>query len=149
MTDHFRFHYLPEIADQKTRWALAFFREGLSMRHTPYAFLSFYKIINILHKSGTKQKAWINDVIDKSVDHRSKTRLHQIRANNSDVGQYLYASGRCAVAHAGQGQTVDPEDPLDLERLMQDLPLIQGLAAYAIEFELGVVYRTPRKTTSG
>jgi hypothetical protein len=138
MTDHFRFHYLPEIADQKTRWALAFYREGLSMRHTPYAFVSFYKIINVLHRSGPKQTVWINNVVDRAVNHTSKARLQQIRANNGDVGQYLYASGRCAVAHAGQGQTVDPENPLDLERLMQDLPLIRDLSAYAIEFEFGV-----------
>jgi hypothetical protein len=137
-TDYFRFHYLPEIVDQKTRWALAFYREGLSMRHAPYAFLSFFKIINILHRGGPKQTAWINNVIDKAISNRSKTRLQQIRTNNSDVGQYLYDSGRCAVAHAGWGQTVDPEDPLDLERLAQDLPIINDLAAYAIEYEFGV-----------
>jgi hypothetical protein len=124
--------------DRYTRWALAFYREGLSMRHTPYAFLSFYKIINVLHRSGPKQTVWINNVVDRAVNHTSKARLQQIRANNGDVGQYLYASGRCAVAHAGQGQTVDPENPLDLERLMQDLPLIRDLSAYAIEFEFGV-----------
>jgi hypothetical protein len=36
------------------------------------------------------------------------------------------------------GQTVDPENPLDLERLAQDLPPMRDLAAYAIEFEFGV-----------
>jgi hypothetical protein len=34
--------------------------------------------------------------------------------------------------------TIDPENPSDLERLTQDLPLIRDLAAYAIEFEFGV-----------
>jgi hypothetical protein len=56
LTDHFRSHYLPDVTDQKTRWALAFYREGLSIRHVPYAFLSFYKTINILYKAGTRQK---------------------------------------------------------------------------------------------
>jgi hypothetical protein len=32
VTDHFDYHYLPHASDQKARWALAFFREGLSIR---------------------------------------------------------------------------------------------------------------------
>ena len=87
-TDYFRVHYLPDILDQKTRWALSFYREGLSMRHTPYAFLSFYKIINILHKSGATQKAWINENVDDAVRHRAKERLQEIRADHN-VGLYL------------------------------------------------------------
>jgi hypothetical protein len=137
-TDYFRFHDLPQVADQRTRWALAFYREGLSLRNTPYAFLSFYKIINIAYGSGAKQIAWINNVVDDAVTHGSQTRLQQIRATESDVGRYLYTSGRCAIARAGQGQTVDPEDPLELERLAQDLPIVKDLAAYAIEYEFGV-----------
>jgi Methylamine utilization protein MauJ len=137
LTDYFRVHYIPDIADEKTRWALAFYREGLSIRHTPYAFLSFYKIINILHKSGKKQESWIENNIDTAAGHGVKERLQEIRSKHN-VGQYLYESGRCAVAHAGHGLTVDPENPLDLERLAQDLPLIRDLAAYAIEFEFGV-----------
>jgi hypothetical protein len=105
LTDHFRFHYLPDVADQKTRWALAFYREGLSMRHTPYAFLSFYKIINILHGSGSRQKAWINRNIEKAISYKSKARLQALCANEINIGKYLYESGRCAIAHAGQGQT--------------------------------------------
>jgi len=138
LTENFQHHYLPDVTDQNARWALAFYREGLSIRQTPYAFLSFYKIINILHNSGAKQKAWINDHVDAAAKHDSMERLQVLRKSYTDVGQYLYESGRCAVAHAGQGPTIDPENPDDLKRLAQDLPLIRDLAAYAIEFELGV-----------
>jgi len=149
MTDHFRCHYLPDVIDQQTRWALAFYREGLSIHQVSYAFLSFYKIINILHDGGAKQKAWINANVNAATanDHvGSNQRLQELRAAGTDVGEYLYESGRCAVAHAGQGPTVDPENPADLKRLMQDLPLVRALAAYAIEFEFkiksaGTVYK--------
>jgi hypothetical protein len=69
-------------------------------------------------------------------------RLNELRGRGEDLGEYLYESGRCAVAHAGQGVTVDPEDPADLERLKADLPLMQALAACAIETVYGVKYRT-------
>jgi len=59
----------------------------------------------------------------------------------TDIGEYLYASGRCAVAHAGTDPTVDPENPEDIERLSKDLPLIRAMAAHVIEKELGVKSR--------
>ena len=59
----------------------------------------------------------------------------------TDIGEYLYASGRCAVAHAGTNPTVDPEDPEDMDRLCKDLPLIRAMAAHVIEKELNVKSR--------
>ena len=55
-----------------------------------------------------------------------------------DIGEYLYGSCRCAVAHAGTDPTVDPENPDDMERLRLDLPVIRTLASYVIEKELGL-----------
>lgn len=138
LTDHFDCHYLPEAIDQHARWALAFFREGLAIRQVAYAFLSFYKIINILHHGGANQKAWINNKVDAASTYRSQERLQKLRAEGVDVGHYLYESGRCAVAHAGQGPTIDPENPGDLKRLSHDLPLMRDLATHAIETEFGV-----------
>jgi hypothetical protein len=59
-------------------------------------------------------------------------------ADITNIGEYLYGSGRCAVAHAGADPTVDPESPEDIERLMKDLPLIRAMAELVIEMELGV-----------
>jgi hypothetical protein len=141
LTPHFSHYYLPDVQDQRARWALAFYREGSAMRQVAYAFLSFYKIINILHRSGNAQKAWINtNIATATAQHRSHAsqRLQQLVASGADAGQYLYESGRCAIAHAGQGPTVDPENPADLRRLHEDLPLVKALAAYAIEYEFGI-----------
>ena len=43
---------------------------------------------------------------------------------------------RCCACRARSNRR--PRNPLDLERLAQDLPLIRDLTAYAIEFEFGV-----------
>ncbi len=140
-TMHYNPFEIPDVADQKARWSLAFYREGLSIQQVPYAFLSFYKIINILRRSGKDQKAWINGKIDAAVALeriRAKPRLDALRKTGADIGEYLYESGRCAIAHAGHGVTVDPEDPRDLRRLADDLPLMKALAAYGIEHEFGI-----------
>lgn len=138
LTDYFEHHYLPDITDEKARWALAFYREGLAMRPRPYAFLSLYKIVNMLHAKGRDQKAWINTNVDAAARHDSKKRLTHLRLVNNDIGAYLFESCRCAIAHAGQGPTVDPENPSDLRRLEEDFPLIRDLAAFAIEREFGI-----------
>lgn len=131
------------------RWALAFYREGLSLDryNVAYATLSFFKILNIVANSGPKQKAWINaNYLNFGSTGHSKfeitRRLTELNhLGITDIGEYLYGSGRCAVAHAGTNPTVDPENPEDIERLSKDLPLIRAMAAHVIEKELGVKSR--------
>jgi len=62
VTSQFELDYLPDPNDQRVRWALAFYREGLSLErpNAAYATLSFFKILNIVANTGPKQKAWIN-----------------------------------------------------------------------------------------
>ena len=137
---HFDPFDIPDVADQKARWALAFYREGLSIQQIPYAFLSFFKIINIIHNPGRDQKAWINANIDAAAALErvaAKPRLDSLRTLKRDVGDYLYELGRCAVAHAGHGVTVTPRS-CDLRRLAEDLPLMKALLAYCIEYEFGI-----------
>src|ERR1700674_1054091 len=137
-TEKFYQPYMPDSSEQKTRWALAFYREGLSLNHVAYQCLSFFKILNIFCPTGPKQTKWINDHIGDISNHRAKERISAIRSEHKDIGDYLYSSGRCAIAHAGEMPTVDPEDPTDMRRLRDDLPLVQALAEIAIEKEFGI-----------
>jgi hypothetical protein len=149
VTSQFELDYIPDPTDGPTRWALAFYREGLGLytRNIAYAALSFFKIINIVANNGPKQKAWMN----ANLQHAGETNFTKFEiakrvteltnAGVADIGAYLYESGRCAVAHAGANPTVDPENAEDIERLTKDLPVIRGLAACAIERELGVKSR--------
>lgn len=141
VNEHLDFDYFPDPTDTRARWALGFYREGLSLSHVAYAALSFFKIINIVAKSSKskKQIAWMNDALPAISDREALARVKALKAEGiADVGAYLYQSGRCAIAHAGEEPTVDPEDPEDAQRLSRDMPLIRALAAYAIEHDLGV-----------
>lgn len=132
-------NYLPQSTDPRARLALALYREALGLQRdsAPYAFLGFAKILNI-HGGGKKQVAWINDVVDKLRGPFAPGRVAEIKATETDVGEYLYGSGRCAVAHANNDPVVDPDDASDTLRLRRDLPVVKALAEYFIEHELGV-----------
>jgi hypothetical protein len=92
----------------------------------------------------TKAKAWINanHANFGSTGHAKfeiTRRLTELNHSGiTDIGEYLYASGRCAIAHAGTSPTVDPENPEDIERLSKDFPVIRAMAAHVIEKELEV-----------
>jgi hypothetical protein len=133
------FDYVPEPSDPRAKLALALYREGLSVNLVPYQFLGFFKVINILRNSGTDQKKWIADNLQHVSDKKAVTRIAAIQTGGSDVPEYLYGSGRCAVAHAfNQANVVNPDDPGHLIRLSEDLPVIRELARVAIEREFGI-----------
>jgi len=71
-------------------------------------------------------------------DIPAQERLTTLQNVEPDVAQYLYESGRCAVAHAFADPLVDPDDLTDLRRLSADLDVVRALAEYLIEHELHV-----------
>ena len=139
VTGEGHFEYLVDPADAKSKFALALYREGMSVNLTPYKVLGFFKVINIIRDKGKDQKDWIRDNLQYVSGNKALKRLAFLQGSETDVAKYLYESGRCAVAHAfQQGKVVNPDDPADLIRLHEDLPVIQELARIAIERELGV-----------
>lgn len=133
------FDYLPDPPDPKARLALALYREGLSANLVPYQFLGFFKIINILHSHGPAQKSWIRNNLQHVADRKALARIARLEASGADIADYLYESGRCAVAHAfDQSNVVNPDSPADLIRLSEDLPIIRELSRTALEREFGI-----------
>lgn len=130
-----RWNPLPE---PKQRLALALYREALTLNSIPYRFLGFFKIINILHKQGPAQVAWIKVTLPKLNMPHIKARMAQITASEPDVAKYLYESGRCAVAHAFADPLVDPDDLTHLHRLSADEDIVRCLAEFLIVHELNV-----------
>lgn len=118
--------YLPDPSDRKARLALGLYREALSVNIPAYALLGYFKVINTLFKSGDDQKEWIRKCAPKLTDRDAVKRLAKIQAEQSDIGAYLYVSGRCAVAHAHADPIADPDDPSDQQRLASDLPVMKG-----------------------
>lgn len=143
--DGMNFFYLPQWLSPEARLALAFFREGLSLRSTAYQFLSFYKIINLKFDGGDNQKAWIKRTLPQiASSSRSQAAIDRVRSIQTmsppiAMEDCLYGSCRCAIAHAGINRsTFDPEDPNDERRLRGDLPLIKALAVEVIRSQFGV-----------
>ncbi len=129
--------YIPLPTEEKARIALALYREALSLNNDSYKFLSFAKILNIKFHGQAQQVKWMNDNLP-SIGHQAKERLLKLQQTESDVGNYLYVSGRCAVAHAYADPVVNPDNPEDTRRLNADLPVIKALVELMIEQEFGI-----------
>ncbi|AOG11913.1 methylamine utilization protein MauJ [Agrobacterium sp. RAC06] len=138
VTDRAYFPDLPENLSEKAKLALALYREGKSMDHVVYACLSFLKILNVQFSNPHAQMAWINNSVASICGHEARRRLEELTQTESDVGQYLFVSSRCAIAHAFASPLVNPDDPSDERRLRQDYPLIKELAVVVVEQVFGV-----------
>lgn len=145
----FNCNYMPLVRDDRTRRALAFWREGERLRHlhTGYAFLSFFKVLESQFEKVDERIDWMNTSI-QTLDNKAGRRVKELSQVCADVGKHIYESGRCAVAHAqfsdGRG---DPDLPEDRRRLTEDLAVIEGLAKRYITDVLqvpdeNVVYHT-------
>jgi len=142
ISKNFRADYLPEPNDDKSRRALALYREAQSLNSATYSFLGFFKVLNVLFKNGKEQKAWVNSNLGFASGYKASKRLLELRELHKDIGEYLYVQGRCAVAHAFSDPAIDPDVPEDVERLTADLPLIEELSTIAIERELGIISKS-------
>lgn len=130
--------YRPPLQDKKQRLAIALYREALTVNSPPYEILGYFKIINVVYKGSKEQIKWINDNLQYIDDELSKSRIKVLNKQVDDIGQYLYGSGRCAVAHAFADPLVDPDDLVHLRRLSEDVHIIKSLARHLIKHELGV-----------
>lgn len=129
--------------DPKARLALALYREGRTVNSVPFAFLSYFKILNIFWNDKHKRDSiyitdGLRDVLPKISDGEARKRIDGLSKKQTDVAAYLYQSGRCAVAHAYLDPVVDPDDVDDLRRLSEDMGIIKAIAEYLIENELHV-----------
>lgn len=137
-TAHFTADYLPDPSDPKAKLALAMHREALTVNSIPYKFLGFFKVINIGFNKGSAQIEWVRGVLPHLKSYDAQKRIAELSKTKADVAEYLYASGRCAVAHAFGDPVVNPDDPDDETRLRKDLPVARALAEWFIEHHLGV-----------
>ncbi|AMP05948.1 methylamine utilization protein MauJ [Collimonas pratensis] len=133
-------NHMPIIANDQTRKALAFLREGrrLSRVHDAYSFLSFFKVIES-QMPGEQRKEWVGKNLDQLAEERAVKRIKELRDQGIDVNKHLFDSGRCAVAHANIGNIiVDPDIPADRQRIATDLCVMEALANRYIRVEAGV-----------
>jgi hypothetical protein len=128
-------------SDPRAKLAIALFREAISVASVPYEFLGYLKIINIRFDKSRSQIQWINESLPLLTDTRAKSRIAELQRTEPDIGKYLYESGRCAVAHAFETPTVDPDLPGDFIRLSADMPVARALAKHFIVTEFSLAHR--------
>jgi len=125
--------------DEDTRIALALMREARSLNHYGYAFLSFWRVLELAFPVPKRRVAWMEKALPRLTGHEVAEALDSIRVDGKqDVSRHLFESGRCAVAHAGQKPIVNPDDPSDARRLYRELPLVREMAVLAIEERFGI-----------
>jgi hypothetical protein len=137
--DEFDLSYFPEVTGEKAMLALGLMREGRGLNHVGYAFLSFYRVLEVAFSTDRQRIAWISAALANLTGHGVKQALDGIKAPN--IGLHLFQSGRCAMAHANREPIVDPDKPADIRRLASELPIVRALAVKAIEEVLGVETR--------
>jgi hypothetical protein len=128
----FDLQYLPEVTHENAMRALALMREGRSLNHVGYSFLSFYRVLETAIPDDRNRIDWISASISGLTDFGVPEALDGIRAQGivtpEAIGDHLYRSGRCAVAHAARQPIVDPDKPEDFRRLGSELPIVRALA---------------------
>jgi hypothetical protein len=138
ITEEFDLSYFPQPTDRKALLALALMREGRGLSHSAYAFLSFYRVLEVAVEP-TKRGAWIEAHLAAITDHRAKEAIAKLRASGvQDIGNQLYRMNRQAIAHATKQPIIDPDEPSHGRRLAEELPIMMGLAELAIEEVFGV-----------
>jgi hypothetical protein len=138
MCDNFDLPYLPEPSDQKVRLGLALMREGRALNHPAYAFLSFYRVLEVALPHPRKREEWVSAQIDAVKDQRVREVIESIGGDSTAVAVHLRKSSRHAIAHAASDPIINPDDPSDVRRLGSELSLMTTLAERAIEEILGV-----------
>lgn len=135
----FRPTELPDPDNKDAQKALAFFREGLSLNHLGYSFLSYYKIINMRYPNGKSQIEWIDKNLSALDNvYYLKDRLDRLKSQHAKLAEYIFVSCRCAVAHAGVDPVYDPESIDDATRFHEIKPIVHALAKIIIENEFGI-----------
>ncbi len=135
--------YSQICTDDIQKLALGLYREGITTNSVFYSFLSYFKIITIRYPNRKQVVKWINDNIE-NIRNRPDLINHLENEKVGDIGQYLYSSGRCALAHAdwrrkmkGE-QVVNPNNYVDNMRIAKELPLIKELADIFMGNELNI-----------
>lgn len=137
VTADFLVRDLPE-PNATGRLALALMREARSLQHAAYSFLTFYRVLEVAIPDGRNRGKWLETAINQ-IGSRFQQTIDGLRSRGvSDIGTHLQKTRRQAIAHASSLPVVDPDDFGLVSELLQETPIIEGLAELAIEDVLGI-----------
>ena len=103
---------------------MALYREAQTVNSIPFSFLSYFKILNIFWPDNQIVNR-LRNLLPILKDDQTQARIKELSTKHEDIAQYLYTSGRCAVAHAYAEPIVDPDDVTHTRRLSEDMWIIR------------------------
>ena len=125
--------------DEQSRIALALVREARSLNHHGYAFLSYWRVLELVFPAKKDLTAWMIATLPALEGQAVEQAIKGIALDDIvQIQTHLYVSSRCAVAHAARRPIVNPDDPRDARRLHGELPIVRELALRAIEERFGI-----------
>lgn len=127
------------IDDPKKRLALALYREAVTIKDIslPYSFLGFFRIIGVCLGENKETSNKIAEIIPKLNDGLSIFRIKDLKADDTDIPNYLYTQRRCAISHVTNDPVLNPDEE-DSMVLSGDVYIVRAIAEYLIENELKI-----------
>jgi hypothetical protein len=119
------------LMGEKEKLVLAIFREAVNARSVFYAFLNYWKVIEVIFPRKDLRLGWVDQKATQLSLERE--RIGDILKINPRVAVYLDYNCRSAIAHVFKKPFVDPDSSGDFVRLSLDLPIVRSLAKIAIK----------------
>lgn len=107
---------------------LSFYKEAINSASIYYKVLNFTKIIEAYARVPEEQIRLINESVDFLMEKGHGERITDILNSDGNLGEYIYNSCRCAIAHTGKKHNISPDNINDYYRMTLDEPLIKCLA---------------------
>lgn len=127
---------LPKIDNDFQSIALSLYREARNASSPYYRFLCFWKILELPYKKGHKPKEWI----DRTMANNTWILKEYFRKENPttiSLGEYLWKSCRCAIAHVWSGKKpINPDRIDDISRITIGARILEELVRIFIKKEL-------------
>lgn len=114
--------------------ALALYKEGRNADSVFYRFFNYWKVLEVAMPDWKQRAAWIEANASRV---SGEERLPDIGTAGS-LSEYLYDSGRCAIAHVSHDPFVNPDKVDDRLRISRDEFLVGELARLALREVMGV-----------
>lgn len=150
IVDHWCNFWAP-IEDATVRRALAIYREALNLQYqnaTTFAAVGFYKAFEIKFDGREKRDYFYTlsrDFLSDSrfvEDYLSNLELRALEfsklPNAEELADFLFNTGRNAVAHANHEPWVDPDDVSDVRKIWAASNILRAMSRRMISEELGV-----------
>lgn len=150
IVDHWCNFWAP-IENATVRRALAIYREALNLQYlnvTTFSVVGFYKIFEIKF-DGKGKKEYFYKLLYTMISDKIFVRRYlgplELKAmgfynlpSSEKLADFLFESGRNAVAHASHDPSIDPDDVSDIQKIWAASSILRAMSRRMISEELGV-----------